>query len=260
MHQSAVLIRLYPVANRALADNPNLSTLGVVAPPPILVQTPVFEGTLATLFRCVREHKVDLLEVPMEPICEAYLLYLMESPDTNLDEAAAALTVLAYLLEKKAWHLLPLPEEEEPEMDESTALPDPTTYEYADVIQHLLESHEERARLYFRTAAPDLGGYEIPYDVGEVTAGDLARAFERLLKRANPEPVELLAKPRKSIQEQMKIVLLALKPNYQRIDQMFVGEYTRTDAVYWFLALLELIRLGTAAVKLEGEEVLFAKK
>jgi len=248
------------VANRALAENPNLNTLGVVAPPPILVQTPAFEGTLATLFRCVREHKVDLLEVPMEPICEAYLYYLMESAETNLDEAAAALTVLAYLLEKKAWQLLPVHEEDEPEMDEATALPDPTTYEYADVIQRLLDGHEERTKLFFRTATPQLDPYEIPYDVGDVTAGDLAKAFERLLKKANPEPVELLAKPRKSIQEQMKFVLLALKPSYQRIDQMFVGEYTRTDAVYWFLALLELIRLGAAAVKLDGEEVLFAKK
>ena len=44
------------------------------------------------------------------------------------------------------------------------------------------------------------------------------------------------------------------------IAYLFVGEYTRTDAVYWFLALLELIRLGAATVKLDGEEVLFAKK
>ena len=196
----------------------------------------------------------------MEPICEAYLCYLMESPAANLDEAAAALTVLAYLLERKAWQLLPVVEEDEPEMDEATALPDPTTYEYADVIQRLMENHDERTKLFFRTATPQLDLYEIPYDVGDVTAGDLAKAFERLLRRANPEPVELLAKPRKSIQEQMKFVLLALKPSYQRIEEMFVGEYTRTDAVYWFLALLELIRLGSAQVKLEGEEVLFAKK
>jgi segregation and condensation protein A len=241
-------------------SGPAITALGVVAPPPILVQTPAFEGTLATLFRCVREHKVDLMEVPLEPICEAYLMYLMENADTNLDEAAAALTVLAYLLERKAWQLLPVPEEDEPEMEEPTALVDATVYEYGDVIQALVGGYEERSKLFFRTHGPDLDQYEIPFSVGEVTAGDLARAFERLLKRATPEPVELLSKPRKSIQEQMKVVLMSLSTEFKRIDDLFVGEYTRNDAVYWFLALLELIRLHRAAVKLEGEEVLFAKK
>ena len=246
------------MANRALAEQ--ISSIGIVAPPPILVQTPAFEGTLATLFRCVREHKVDLLEVPMEPICEAYFQYLMESPAANLDEAAAALTVLAFLLERKAWQLLPAPDLDEPELEEATALPDPTAYEYADIIQKLVENHEERSKLFFRTATPDAGSYEIPFSVGEATPGDLARAFERLLRRAQPEPVELLSKPRRSLQEQMAVVLLTLTPNYQRIDELFVGEYTRTDAVYWFLSLLELIRLGKAAVMLQGEDVLFAKK
>jgi segregation and condensation protein A len=245
---------------RTLEAAPAITALGVVAPPPIFVQTPAFEGTLATLFRCVREHKVDLMEVPLEPICEAYLMYLMESAATNLDEAAAALTVLAYLLERKAWQLLPVQESDEPEIEEPMALADPTVYEYGDVILALIGGHEERSKLFFRTSGPDLAQYEMPFSIGEVTPGDLARAFERLIKRAQPEPVELLSKPRKSIQEQMKIVMLTLSADFKRIDQLFVGEYTRNDAVYWFLALLELIRLHRATVKLEGEEVLFAKK
>lgn len=245
---------------KVLEQSASVTALGVVAPPPILVQTPAFEGTLATLFRCVREHKVDLMEIPLEPICEAYLLYLIDNAETNLDEAAAALTVLAYLLERKAWQLLPVEPDEEPEYEEPAALLDPTIIEYADVIQMLHSGHEERSKLFFRTSAPDAGQYEIPFSIGEVTAGDLARAFERLLKRATPEPVELLSKPRKSIQEQMKVVLMTLKSEFQTIDQLFVGGYSRNDAVYWFLALLELIRLHRAQVRLEGEEVQFAKK
>ena len=236
-----------------------ITAIGVVSPPPILVQTPAFEGTLAALFRCVRDHKVDLLEVPLEPICEAYLDYLMGSPETNLDEAAAALTVLAYLLERKAWQLLPV-EEEEPDYEEPTALPDPTAYEYSDVIQMLLGGHEERSKLFFRTSGPDPSLYEIPYSVGEVTIGDLARAFESLIRRAEPSPVDLLSKPRKSLDEQMRVVLLTLTKEFRPITALFVGAYTRNDAVYWFLALLELIRLKQATVKLDGEEVLFAKK
>lgn len=248
------------MASRSIEVSHAVTSLGVVAPPPILVQTPAFEGTLAALFRCVREHKVDLMEVPLEPICEAYLEYLMASSDTNLDEAAAALTVLAYLLERKAWQLLPVEEEVEPDYEEPTALADPTAYEYSDVIQLLLGGHEERSKLFFRTSGPDPSLYEVPYSVGEVTIGDLARALESLLRRAEPAQIELMSKPRKSINEQMRIVLLALTQEYRPITSLFVGSYTRNDAVYWFLALLELIRLKQAAVKLEGEEVLFAKR
>src|SRR5579862_9053880 len=85
-----------------------IAALGVVAPPPILVQTPTFDGSLGMLFQCVRDQKVDLMEVPLAPICEAYFLYLMQSADVQLDEAAAALIALAYLLERKAWGLLPV--------------------------------------------------------------------------------------------------------------------------------------------------------
>lgn len=237
-----------------------VSGLGVVAPPPILVQTPVFEGTLATLFRCVREQKVDLMEIPLEPICEAYLHYLMESKEANLDEAAAALTVLAYLLEKKAFKLLPVEEDDEDELEAPLELADPTIYAYGDIIQALVSGHDERSLLFFRTIGPDLGAYELPVEIGNVNVGDLTRAFERILRRADPEPVEMLSKPRKSLQEQMKIVLLTLKEDFQTLDSLFVGSYTRGDAVYWFLALLELIRLDRAKVALQGEEVLFAKK
>ena len=54
-----------------------ISLLGVIAPPPIHVTTPTFDGSLAMLFRCVHDHKVQLLDVPLFPICEAYFIYLL---------------------------------------------------------------------------------------------------------------------------------------------------------------------------------------
>ena len=93
-----------------------------------------------------------------------------------------------------------------------------------------------------------------------MTIGDLARAFESLVRKAEPDEIDSLNKPRKSLVEQMRVVLLCLTKEFRPITALFVGSYTRNDAVYWFLSLLELIRLRQAAVKLEGEEVLFAKK
>ena len=234
------------------------SALGLVAPPPIHVQSPHFEGSLGTLFSCVRDHKVDLLDVPLFPICEAYFAYLMLSEIKDLDEAAAALSALAYLLERKAWLLLPVIEDE-PEFEEPMELAEPTSHEYQIAIQALQIWHEERSQLFFRApeAGPDL--YELPYTLGNISAGDLARAFERILRKAKPDPVTPLNKPRKSLQEQMKLVLQIITADWTRLENLIIQPYTRSEAVYWFLALLELIRLGQVAARVEGEEVEFSR-
>jgi segregation and condensation protein A len=238
--------------------NDRLSALGVIEPIPIHVQTATFEGSLATLFACAREHRIDLLEVPLFPICEAYFTYLLSMRASDVDEAASALSALAYLLERKAWLLLPVPDPE-PEFDEPMELPPPSVHEFAVVMEVLSEWQRERDLLYFR--APEMGPnpYELPYVLANVGVGDLTKALERLLRRADPEPVDSLAKPRRSLQEQMEVVLLALSEAWRPLDELVVGPFTRSEAVYWFLALLELIRLGQAVARIEGEEVEFAR-
>ncbi len=241
-----------------LADRKDrFSALGVIAPPPIHVQSPKFDGSLATLFTFVRDHKVDLLDVPLFPICEAYFAYLLQSEVKDLDEAAAALSALAYLLERKAWLLLPVPDPE-PEYEESMELPEPSSHEYQVAIQALQMWHEERSQLFFR--APEAGPdpYELPYTLANVGVTDLARAFERILRKATPEPMATV-RPRKSLQEQMKVILLTITSEWQKLEDLITQPYTRTDAVYWFLALLELIRLGQVSARVEGEDVEFMR-
>jgi len=241
-----------------LADRKDrLSALGVIAPPPIHVQSPNFDGSLATLFSFVRDHKVDLLGVPLFPICEAYFAYLLKSELRDLDEAAAALSALAYLLERKAWLLLPVPDPE-PDFEEPLELPEPTSHEYQVAIKALQMWHEERSQLFFR--APEAGPdpYELPYTLANVGASDLARAFERVLRKAQPETIAAI-KPRKSLQEQMKLVLLAITNEWKNLEHLITQPYTRSDAVYWFLALLELIRLGQVSARVEAEEVEFCR-
>ncbi len=240
-----------------LAERP-VTALGVISPPPIHVQTPTFDGSLATLFRCVRDHKVDLLGVPLFPICEAYFTYLIQSERPDLDEAAAALVALSYLLERKAWLLLPV-DEPEPEMEDPMELIEPTSHEYRSAIEALKLWHEERSMLFFRSPEAGPDPYELPYTLSDVSPNDLARALERLLRRAEPEPLESLSKPRKSLQEQMLVVLGAMSKEWRTLDALITAPITRSEAVYWFLALLELIRLGQVAARNTEDDVEFAR-
>lgn len=241
-----------------LAERNSISSLGVIAPPPIHVTTPTFDGSLAMLFQCVRDHKVHLLDVPLFPICEAYFFYLVNLDEADLDEAAAALTALAYLIERKAWMLLPVPDPE-PELDEPLELPTPTAHEYETAIESLRIWHEERSQIFFRSVEAGPDPYELPVSLDNVSPGDLAKALEKLLRRAKPESIKPLGKPRKSLSEQMRIVLQTLSEDWRHLEDMIEEPFTRYEAVYWFLALLELIRLGQAEVRVEGEDVVFAR-
>ncbi len=235
-----------------------LTGLGVVAPPPLHIQTPLFEGSLASLFACVRDRKLELTDVPLYPICEAYFQYLLQSQIDTLDEAAAALAALAFLLERKAWSLLPTPEAE-PEMeDELSSLPS-TVHEFGDAIQALRLWHDERSRIHFRTSEGLPQGYELPFTLEDVSILDLARAFERLMRRANPEPASNTSRPRRSLSEVMGQLIARLKAEPAPLHHIVPLPIARSEAVYWFLALLELIRLAQVRVHRLDDELLFAR-
>jgi chromatin segregation and condensation protein Rec8/ScpA/Scc1 (kleisin family) len=245
---------------RELAESLSaVSALGVIAPPPLQIETPAFEGSLAALFKCVREAKIDLRLIPLSPVCEAYFEYLLAANLNNLDEAAVALLALSYLLERKAWALLPSLEPEPEIEEEMDALP-PTAHEYAGAIDVLRVYREERSRLFFRSPEATPGGYEMPYSLESVAPADLARAFARLLARADPKPdAEVSNRPRRSLADQMRTVIGLLTTEWQNLETLIHGPFTREDAVYWFLSLLELVRLGQAGIRVEGEDVQFAR-
>ncbi|MBI1756851.1 MAG: hypothetical protein HYR64_07075 [Fimbriimonas ginsengisoli] len=239
---------------RELAEPHTVGALGVVAPPLILVESPNFDGSLGQLFRCVRDGKVDLAAVSLLPICEAYFEYLMLGGAQSLDEAAAALAALAYLIERKAWGLLPS-SEAEPVADDPAELPSPSTHEYRAAMEALRVWHEERSQLHFRAGAEPA---ETPLDLGGITPVELAAAFERVMRRCSPTPPEP-ARARRSLSDQMVQALGALQDGWKPLLKLLPDPFTREDAVYWFLALLELIRLGQAKVRLHAEELEFAR-
>lgn len=241
------------------ASEHRIAALGLVEPPPIQVELPAFSGSLGLMFECVRSGKLNLMGVPLAPICSAYLMYLIEHEMVSVDAAAAALNGLSYLVERKSWLLLPS-SEPEPEEVEALALPDPTAHEYREVIDILRSLRIEREQTFFRSSEGGPDPYAIPFDVEDISPGDLARSLERLLRHAVPDPPEVLQKERKSLAEQMHVVLAKLTRAFQSLDEVFETPFHRTEAVFTFLALLELIRLGQVIMKKVGDEILFARK
>jgi hypothetical protein len=57
----------------------------------------------------------------------------------------------------------------------------------------------------------------------------------------------------------MKAVLLAVGTEFKTLEQLVAEPFTKSEAVYWFLALLELIRLGQVVARVTGDDVEFGR-
>jgi chromatin segregation and condensation protein Rec8/ScpA/Scc1 (kleisin family) len=128
--------------------------------------------------------------------------------------------------------------------------------EFKPAIEDLRARAEVREHLFFRSPE-GAESYELPIEYTQVSVADLSRALERLIARAKPDDFEAPTKPQRSLSEMMIVVMRALPQDPRPLDEIVTGEFTRSEVVWWFLALLELIRLGQARATLKDGDVLF---
>ncbi len=233
----------------------SISPAGIAVPPPIHIDAaPQFCGSLATLFHLARDGRVDLTGIPLTPVCQAYIEYLGEIRLEDVDAAGAALLALAYLVERKAWALLPIADPPPPQ--EIPELPEPTAHEFAQAIDDLEIRHAERNKMFFRAGGVD-DIVEPPLDLSNLTTRHLAKALERLLEKAAPMDVKPLGRPRPSLAEVMSACLSRLRSRGGEggFEHLLEEGYTRLDVVFVFLAVLELVRVGQIGIKIQEEEV-----
>lgn len=242
-----------------ITQSESVGLFGIFAPPDIQIECEAFRGSLGLLIKFVKDHKINLLDVPLAPICLAYVEYLTQAETSDLERAAVAATALAYLLERKSSVLLPKNQDDDEPEEEPIDGIDPTIHLFQPAIRALQDRLEARDQLYFRSNENSVP-YELPLETNELNTAQLARALEKLLDRAIPDTVQPLGRPRRSLSDQMTLVLKALPDQPTSLDQIVVGEFTRTEAVWWFLALLELIRLGQATVIFTELEPLFGRR
>lgn len=203
------------------------------------------------LLECVRSQRIDLADVPLEPICRAVLEYLSQDASQNLEGSAAALHLMAFFLERKAHELLPVETEDAEQATEWLEALEPWVAEFEPAIHHLVGRKDGREQLFFRGEVQ--GEYELPLAMGEATTLDLARALQMLLRRATPDVPTPTGPPRRSLAQQMAAILDSLDSEFQSLEQVAPYPFTRTEAVWWFLAMLELIRLRKIRVRFEQD-------
>jgi segregation and condensation protein A len=239
-------------AARAAADAFRVSL------PPLKAGEPPFEGPLDLILHLVREHEVDLFDIPIARITESYLATLEAMRDLDIDIAGEFLHMAAQLLLMKSKLLLPRDEVPAGEDAPEDAGVDPR----AELVRRLLEYQK------YKAAGEELGGRDIlertvfarkvrverpaapegPEGLADVSVFKLIEALDRALKQAKPEVQHEILTDRLTISDAISRVAEVLRMQRRAtFEELLSGppeqRNTRSNVIATFLAILEMAKL-----------------
>jgi len=225
--------------------------------PPLRSGEPPFEGPLDLILHLVREHQVDLFDIPIATITESYLATVRALHELDIDVAGEFLHMAAQLLLMKSKLLLPRTEVAEDAVPEEAGV-DPR----AELVRRLLEYQK------YRSAAEELGGRDIlersvftrrarlepppapegPEGLADVSVFKLIEALDRALQNARPEVVREVVTDRLSINDAITRVAEVLRLQRRAtFEELLAGpperRHGRSSVLATFLAILEMARL-----------------
>ncbi len=230
-----------------------------VALPPLRPGEPPFEGPLDLLLHLVQEHQVDIFDIPIARITDAYLRTLKTMEAMDIDVAGEFLHMAAQLMLLKSRLLLPRTEVAEDAEPEEQGDP------RAELVRRLLEYQKDRA------AAEELARHDIldrdvftrrvrnqrlpqpegPEGLAEVSVFRLIEALDRALANLKPELAHEVAGERLSITDAISRIadVLRLRRRVSFADLLAgAAAAGRSAVIGTFLAVLEMARLRLVRV------------
>jgi segregation and condensation protein A len=220
------------------------------------VQLPVFTGPFRLLAELILDREVDVCDVSVAAVTQAFLALADESEGWSLEEASWFLAISAVLLELKVGRLLPRKERPETEEDLVGGAPDLAYARRLELVAFrqlaatLARRIEEAARLHPREAGPADEFKDLYPDLlGRVRPQDLAEAAVALLR---PPRIDLshVTPIVASVSEAIDDVVGLLQPRRAAMFRELVADCRdRIQVVVRFLALLELYREGRVGLR-----------
>lgn len=227
------------------------------------VATPVYEGPFDLLLHLILKDQVDIYEVSLARIVDAYLHELEQMHSLDLEVATEFVMIASTLVELKARRLLP--GREDVDLDDELALWEERDLllarlleckTFKDVAQVFGRFADDADRSFPRQSGPDERFAELVPDMMEgITPARLRAALLRALTPRPAPRIDLfhVAPVRVSVADALEELLDEL-PRAGRISfrRLTDGLVERLDVIVRFLALLELFKQG--AVELEQTE------
>ena len=224
---------------------------------PYEVTTPVFEGPFDLLLHLILKEEVDLWEISLVRIVDAFVAEVEKMQRVDLESATEFLLIAATLVELKARRLLPgredidLDEElsrfEERDLLLARLLDCKTFQDAAKVLNRRLA---DASRVVARSAGPEEPFRSLAPDPLERVSLDafLAAARSGLFPPAPPEvrtDADHVAPIRASVRDAVETILALLPATGAvRFRDLTLGANEKLEVIVRFLAVLELYKQG----------------
>jgi segregation and condensation protein A len=227
------------------------------------VTLPSFHGPLDLLLHLIKQHKIDIYDIPIALITEQYNGYLDAMEQLSLDVAADYIYMAALLIHIKSKMLLPHDDDEVIEDPRQELVDRLLEYQrFKAVAESFAEVDVLRMGVWPRPATPIPGTDASEIDMSEVGLFDLIDAFRGALnryKQNHPQSIQLKRTIHK-ISDKMRELYDKLHEKSPIRLQWFLEGRDRNELIAIFLATLELVRLGGISLKQSGNfgEILIA--
>ena len=216
-----------------------------IPPDAMAVMLDAFEGPLDLLLYLIRKANVNVLDIPMAPLTEQYLVYVEAMRSQNLELAADYLVMAAMLIEIKSRMLLP-----RPKVVAGSEAEDPR----AELVRRLIEYEQMKLAAHGLNELPqaerDFDWVEAWVEktllrrLPDVNVLDLQNAWSAILRQARLHTRHLVQREELSVREHMGLILRHLRGagGFVEFADLFDPAQGAPVLVVHFLALLELAR------------------
>jgi segregation and condensation protein A len=234
----------------------------------IPVKLEVFEGPLDLLLHLIDKNKIDIYDIPIVDITAQYMEYIQMMQKEDLNVMSEFLVMAVTLLDIKCRMLLPMEvnedgEEEDPRQELVEQLIQYKMYKY--MAYELKDRHLDADHVLYKT--PTIPGevlaYVEPVDMdqllADLTLNKLNQIFRDVIKRQDDKIDPVRSKFGRIEKEEVPLpVKLSYVEDYARTHkkfhfrQLLEQQKSKMHIVVTFLAILELMKIGT--IRIEQEE------
>lgn len=213
------------------------------------VSTSVFEGPLDLLLALAEREEVDIFQVSLARVTDAYLAEIARRDTPDPREMAEFLWMAARLLLLKSIKLLPgeTPTEEEADLlgwEEDVRQRLEEYRAYKAMAQDLMERAEQETFAFPPPPRPiEAGGQEQPLEIDVLVA-----AFNSVLARIPPRPVVVEGRTW-TLEEKLEDITRRVRTGPIELLALLLESEDRLEAVITFVAVLELLRRSLITVR-----------
>lgn len=228
--------------------------------PTYQITLPSFDGPMDLLLHLIREHELDIYDIPISRITKEYLDYLEIMRSLNLEIAGDFLVMAATLMQIKSRMLLPVdPTPDEPQEDPRLELMRRLIEykKFKDAAEQLVDLEKNRYHLLPRNVPEDFKQVGEEEHLEEVSLFGLLAAFKDVLIHTQEDVTAELSRPEITVSQKINDLMDVLQAEQKIVFRpLLTACRTKIEKIVALLALLELIRLKLVRVvqdKIFGE-------